>query len=153
MQCRERWVRSLDTANGKKRKPRLNWEPEEDAKLTEAVKKHGEDCWVAVAAMVPDRTNVQCHHRWTQTLDPVNGNKATKWTPELDAKLTKAVKKHGKDWVAVAKLVPGRTNQRCRKRWVQTLDPGNTKKGAWTPEEDAKLMEGKETWQKVGRSC
>jgi hypothetical protein len=50
--------------------------------------------------------NNQCRERWTtQTLDPASGNKATKWTPEEDAKLTKAVKKHGKDWVAVVKLV------------------------------------------------
>jgi hypothetical protein len=36
---------------------------EEDAKLIEAVKKHGED-WSLVAAMVPGRTNVQCRMRW-----------------------------------------------------------------------------------------
>jgi hypothetical protein len=73
------------------------------------------------------------------------------WTPEEDAKLRIAVKKHGNDWVAVAKLVPGRMNHRCRQRWVQTLDPANDGKklGKWTPAEDS----GKETWQRLGRSC
>jgi hypothetical protein len=34
-----------------------------------------------------------------------------------------AVKKHGKDWVAVAAMVPGRTDKECRSRWTKTLDP------------------------------
>jgi hypothetical protein len=36
---------------------------EEHAKLTEVVKKHGEE-WIAVAAMVTGRTNIQCHQRF-----------------------------------------------------------------------------------------
>jgi hypothetical protein len=48
------------------RAPRRPWTGEEDAKLIEAVKKHGNN-WVAVATMVPDRTNVQCSGRWTYT--------------------------------------------------------------------------------------
>jgi hypothetical protein len=45
------------------------------------------------------------------------------WTPEEDTQLTAAVKGHGKKWVKVAKLVSGRTDKQCRKRWVLTLDP------------------------------
>jgi myb proto-oncogene protein len=45
------------------------WSPEEDAKLTEAVQKLSED-WVAVAAMVPGLTNIQCRYRWVRYLDP-----------------------------------------------------------------------------------
>ena len=51
------------------------------------------------------------------------GTKSGKWTPEEDAELKRAVKKHGKDcWVAAAAMVPGRMNSLCRKRWVNTLD-------------------------------
>jgi hypothetical protein len=136
-QCRHRWVSSLDPANGKS--PR-KWTPEEDAKLTKAVKEHGKKEWVAVAVMVPGRTGKQCRQRWVDKLDPTYGKSAGKWTPEEDAKLTKAVRKHGKKWVAVAMLVPGRTDKRCRDRWVNSLDPTNGKSaGKWTPEEDAKL--------------
>jgi hypothetical protein len=62
----------LNPTNGKKkgsRKPRCIWKSEEDAKLIEAVKKHGDD-WVAVAAMVPGRTNLHCRYRWSYHLDP-----------------------------------------------------------------------------------
>jgi hypothetical protein len=55
-----------------------------------------------------------------------------RWTPEEDSKLTSAVahthkKIWGKgykiDWVAVAAMVPGRTNRTCNSRWRETLDP------------------------------
>jgi hypothetical protein len=125
--------------------PRRPWKLEEDAKLIEAVKKHGKD-WVAVATQVPDRTNIQCHHRWNESLDPSNNGKEGKWTVEEDANLianlNKAMKKDGKkDWVAVAAMVPGRTNTQCKHRW-NSLDPSNNgKEGKWKAEEDAKLIE------------
>jgi myb proto-oncogene protein len=145
--CRERWVRNMDPANGKKRK----WTPEEDAKLTKAVKKHGKD-WVAAEAMVAGRSSVQCRNRWVLTLDPVtralepaNGKKG-QWTPKEDAKLSEAINKHGKEWVTVVAMVPGRTIRQCRQRWTNTLDPANGKNtaGKWTPEEDAMLTEAVE---------
>jgi hypothetical protein len=134
----------LDPSNGNTGKPR-SWTPAEDAKLTEAVHKLGED-WVAVAAMVSGRTNIQCRARWCLTLDPANGNtgKPRSWTPVEDAKLTEAVHKLGEDWVAVAAMVSGRTNIQCRARWCLTLDPAKGKTGrrrSWKPEEDAKLTE------------
>jgi hypothetical protein len=63
--------------------------------------------WGSVAAMVPGRTNRQCRERRVTTLDPTNGTKKGKWTPEEDVKLTKAVEKHGKHWGSVAVMVPG----------------------------------------------
>jgi hypothetical protein len=46
-----------------------------------------------------------------------------KWKPEEDAKLLEAVKKFGQVWMAVALLVPGRTNSQCRQRWVNLFGP------------------------------
>jgi hypothetical protein len=116
IQCRARWCLTLDPANGNTGKPR-SWTPVEDANLTEAVHKIGED-WVAVAVLVPGRTYRQCRERWCLTLDPANGNTGRRrsWKPEEDAKLTEAVHKLGKDWVAVAAMVPGRTNEQSRLR-------------------------------------
>jgi hypothetical protein len=51
-----------------------------------------------------------------------------KWTSEEDTKLIDVMKKHGTDWVAIAALVRGRTNNQCRKRWVQGLDPDRASK-------------------------
>jgi hypothetical protein len=106
--------------------PRRIWNAEEDEVLTEAVKKHGKD-WVAVAKLVPGRTHNQCRHRWLHSLDHANGGNQRKtpykyWKSEEDGKLTEGVKKRGKKWVAVAAIVPGRTNVQCRHRWLQSLD-------------------------------
>jgi hypothetical protein len=124
-QCRVRWTHTLDSANGKNAG---KWKPQEDAKLTEAVNKHGNHCWVSVAAMVSGRTGKQCRVRWVDTLDLANGNKGA-WKPEEDAKLTKAVEKHDNHWAEVAAMVSGRTDKQCRVRWTQTLDNANRKKG------------------------
>jgi hypothetical protein len=72
---------------------------------------------------------------------PVQNENKGKWTPKEDALLTAAVQKHGRKWVPIAALVPGRTNPQCRSRWLRHLDPTNGKKGRWTPKEDAKLIE------------
>ncbi|CAK9138028.1 unnamed protein product [Ilex paraguariensis] len=58
VQCRERWVNSLD--------PSLNldeWTEAEDSKLKAAIAEHGY-CWSKVAACVPPRTDSQCRRRW-----------------------------------------------------------------------------------------
>jgi myb proto-oncogene protein len=132
----------LDPDNGKKA---VKWTLAEDAKVIEAVTKHSTD-WVAVAALVPGRTNLQCRDRWVNTLDPANDIEMNTayWTPEEDTKMIEVVKKHGTAWVAVAALVPGRTNLQCRDRWVNTLDPANDiemNTAYWTPEEDIKMIE------------
>ena len=42
-------------------------------------------------------------------MDPTIDRAKAKWAEEGDAQLTSAVKKHGKNWVAVEVLVRGRT--------------------------------------------
>jgi hypothetical protein len=132
------------------------WRPEEDAQLTRAVantdkKRQGKEYkidWVAAAAFVPGRTNGQCQQRWKFTLDPNIDRSAPgrtgKWTEDEDVKLQYSVQMHGgKDWVAIAKLVPGRTENQCYNRWKVVLDPSidraNGRTGSWTEEEDFKL--------------
>jgi myb proto-oncogene protein len=127
-----RWNSALDPANGgNKGKTLCYWEPEEDAKLAEAVSKHGKH-WPVVAKVVTNRTGDQCRQRWIDTLDPAKGNKCkiqNHWKPEQVANLTKAVKKYDVDWVAVAKLVPGRRSEQCRQKWrkerVKQVDPNH----------------------------
>jgi hypothetical protein len=65
-QCRRRLVRNLDPANEKNVG---KWTPEEDAKLTEAVQKPGNN-WITVATLVPGRMHKQCRQRWVLNLDP-----------------------------------------------------------------------------------
>jgi hypothetical protein len=141
-QCRQRWQYSLDP-NLAPQGPSRKWQPKEDAKLADAVKKHGND-WVAVATLIPGRINRQCRERWKILMNPNINRKMGKWTAEEDAKLIEGLQKHGKDWLAVAALVPGRTNSQCSHRWVDNLDPINSRRMniRKAAEEEAKLNEG-----------
>jgi hypothetical protein len=139
-QCYNRWHIKLGPTTIQTTPPNKGkWSAEEDANLIEAVEKRGNK-WVAVAALVPGRTNDQCSLRWQKCLDPAIARSRGKWTAEEDAKLTEAVKRHGKKWTLVAALVPGRSNPQCLKRWNQSVDP-SINKGKWTLEEDSKLID------------
>jgi hypothetical protein len=75
-------------------------------------------------------------------IDRASGRKS--WTSFEDRKLNDAVQRHGgKDWGAIAGLVPGRTHKQCYQRWHDVLDPSIVRasghKGKWTAFEDRKL--------------
>jgi hypothetical protein len=142
---------------GATRAPPRFWTPEEDTKLTTAVettckKKQGEEYgtdWVAVAALVPGRTNKQCYKRWHDALhsksDEMTARKG-EWTIEEDAKLKDAVEKYsGKNWAAISSLVPGRTKKQCYNRGHDVLlsksDETTARMGTWTTEEDTTLKD------------
>jgi hypothetical protein len=145
---------------GAARAPLRRWTPEEDTKLTSAVKttckkKHRGEYrteWVAVAALVPGRTTKQCKSRWHGALDS-KGDETTahvgKWTKEEDSTLEDAIEKHnGEDWAAISELVPGRTKQQCQNRWHDNLrsktDEATARTGRWTKEEDSTLKDAVE---------
>ena len=58
-QCSQRWVRCLDPNISKK-----PWSPEEDARLLQIVKEHGEKSWTKVAALLGGRSDVQCRYHY-----------------------------------------------------------------------------------------
>ncbi|XP_038726022.1 uncharacterized protein LOC120017044 isoform X2 [Tripterygium wilfordii] len=58
VQCRERWVNSLDPSVN-----RSKWTEEEDSKLKAAAAENGY-CWSKVASCLPSRTDNQCWRRW-----------------------------------------------------------------------------------------
>jgi hypothetical protein len=129
------------------------WSTVEDSKLKYAVQVHSGKNWDAIAALVPDRTRNQCHKRWRNALDPridrTNG-RTGKWAEDEDIKLKDAVQMHnGKNWDAIAALVPGRTMTQCRSRWHHTKNPRidrtNGRTGKWAEDEDIKLKDAVQT--------
>jgi hypothetical protein len=111
------------TVSGRKGK----WTTDEDNKLTSAVETHVGESWYVIAALIPNRTKQQGYSRWYQNLDPsldrANG-RTGKWVEDEDIKLKSAVEKYGgKNWNAIATLVPDRTNIQCYKRWKFVLEP------------------------------
>ncbi|KAG6485686.1 hypothetical protein ZIOFF_054250 [Zingiber officinale] len=93
---------------------------------------------MTIAEFFPDRTEVQCLHRWQKVLNPelIKGP----WTLEEDEKITSLVAKYGPTkWSMIAKSLPGRIGKQCRERWHNHLNPV-IKKDAWTEEEELVLM-------------
>jgi hypothetical protein len=158
-QCFHRWKDvldpSIDRANGRSGK----WTAVEDIKLKDAVHTHGDKDWVAISALVPGRTKIQCCRRWRDVLDPsidrANG-RTGKWAADEDSKLKDAVQTHGdKSWAEISALVPGRTRSQCHSRWCDVLDPSidraNGRSGKWAEDEDSKLKDavhthGRKNW-------
>ncbi|KAH7036701.1 Homeodomain-like protein [Macrophomina phaseolina] len=71
---------------------------------------------------------------------------AKKWTPEEDAELLRQAtlqfsKGKAKNWNAIARSIPDRSNKDCRKRWCNHL-VGGLRKGSWDPSEDRRLSIG-----------
>jgi hypothetical protein len=134
-----------------------HWTPEEDAKLSSVVtdnrkKKLGKECttdWDATAALAPGRSEEQCYNRWKDVLDGSSERERGRrgeWTAVEDSKLKNAVQIHGgRNWGAIAALVPGRTKMQCYNKWRDVLDPpierARRRMDKWTAVEDMKLKD------------
>ncbi|XP_014666376.1 PREDICTED: myb-related protein A-like isoform X2 [Priapulus caudatus] len=130
---------------GKKNINRGRWSREEDEKLKKMVDAHSTNDWKVVASFFPDRSDVQCQHRWQKVVNPelIKGP----WTKEEDEYVVKLVKQYGpKRWSLIAKHLNGRIGKQCRERWHNHLNP-DIKKTAWTEEEDRLIYEAH---QKLG---
>lgn len=123
-------------------KSKVKWSAEEDKTLKAAVLLHRGKNWKKIAEHFPDRTDVQCLHRWQKVLNPdvVKGP----WTAEEDNQVIELVKKYGaKKWSLIAQHLPGRIGKQCRERWHNHLNP-DINKGPWTEEEDRIIAEAHE---------
>jgi myb proto-oncogene protein len=118
---------------------RGNWTDEEDEKLRQAVAEFAGKNWKKIAERIPDRSDVQCLHRWQKVLRP--GLIKGPWTPEEDTSVRDLVAKYGvKSWSFIAKQLKGRLGKQCRERWYNHLSPDIVKR-PWDPEEDRIIIE------------
>jgi myb proto-oncogene protein len=124
-QCLYRWHDALDPSVDRANGRTGTWEDDEDTILKDAFRAHGAKNWEKIAALVPGRTQKQCINRWHHYLDPSIDRTpgcSGKWTTGEDTKLKAAVKMHcGKNWDAIAALVPGRTVIQCQRRFRYAL--------------------------------
>lgn len=141
----------IDT-EGKTKKKRFVFTPEEDQRLINYVKVYGTK-WPTIASFFPSRAWESLKKRWlilksrdaTITEGPKNNRKA--WTPDDDEKLIQVASKVGVDWEEIMKYFPdtpqGTVSYRlCRlKRQNPSLDFASKAK-PYT-EEEIRLLEDK----------
>ncbi|KAL1359641.1 hypothetical protein HN51_004957 [Arachis hypogaea] len=135
------------------RRAKGGWTAEEDETLRNAVATYKGKNWKKIAEYFPDRTEVQCLHRWQKVLNPelVKGP----WTLEEDDKIVELVSKFGPTkWSLIARSLPGRIGKQCRERWHNHLNP-DIKKDAWTLDEELALINAHHThgnkWAEIAK--
>ncbi|NXC08378.1 SNPC4 protein, partial [Orthonyx spaldingii] len=134
---------------------RKEWTRNEDQMLLELVQEMRVGSHIPykkIAYYMEGRDSAQLIYRWTKSVDP--SLKKGPWTPEEDAMLMAAVRKHGeKDWYKIRTEVPGRSDAQCRDRYLKALH-WDVKKGKWSLEEEEQLIElvqkhGLGHWSKI----
>ncbi|KAF7459124.1 MYB-like DNA-binding domain-containing protein [Cryptosporidium felis] len=159
--CQITWYHFVD--------PNINrrpWDKKEDLRLLALVSENKGFNWIGIAQdLNSGRTPYQCIFRYQRSLNK-DLIKST-WSKEEDERLISAVESFGgfevlelnkrstSKWNLIANLLPGRTNQQCRTRYVRSLKK-DLKHGSWSLYEDVRLqfayfVYGSNSWTRISR--
>ncbi len=106
-----------------------SWRKVELLRLSKAVSRHGRD-WVAVSCDVGSKTIVQCRCKVDTEVaagrmqEPGGKRVQDSWRKVELLRLSKAVGRHGRDWVAVSRDVGSKTKQQCNNKVAAEVAAG-----------------------------
>lgn len=92
---------------------RTPFSKEEDAIIVAGMEAN--KSWSDIATLLPGRIAEQVRERWINVLDP--DLKKGPWTDEENEILFRAQAEMGNQWVKIARLLPGRSENAVKNRW------------------------------------
>lgn len=120
----------------RKVKNQRKWTKEEDYMLVHFARHYGEKRWKDISMQFVNKNALQCFSRYKRIRPGIIKGS---WRKEEDEQISDLVKKHGKCWSKIAKVMSTRNGKQIRDRFLNVLDP-EIKKGKFTRAEDIKLV-------------
>lgn len=109
----------MDSPESQPSQTKCFWSPEEDRLLHDLVLLHGPKKWSIIARSFKNRIGKQCRERWHNHLNPEVRKDA--WTTGEDKLIIELVDQIGSRWAAIAKQLPGRTDNSIKNRYYSHL--------------------------------
>jgi hypothetical protein len=96
-----------------------SWTKNEDDQLIQIVAQYGPGKWTELSEAFERKNPKQCRERWHNILDPAICRDP--FTQAEDALIIHMVTTVGTKWSAIARQLPGRTDNHTKNRWNATL--------------------------------